>query len=75
MVLANLNEGFYKREVDIFTVRKLFGDLRRNKALELFVVKKLVVVSKSKDKWKNVEFTGGLTLEIDKSENAVSTLL
>jgi len=49
--------------------------LRRNKALELFIVKKLVVVSKSENEWQNVEFTGGIALEIDKSENAVSTLL
>lgn len=73
--MTDLNKGFYKREVDIFTVRKLFGDLRRNKALKLFVVKKLVVVSKSENEWKNVEFTGGFALEIYKSENAVSTLL
>lgn len=73
--MTDLNERFNKREVDIFTVRKLFGDLGTDEALELFVVKKLVVVSKSENEWQNVEFTVRFALEIYKSENAVFALL
>ena len=75
MVLPNLNEGFNKAEIDIFTVRKLFADLRTDEALELIVVKKLVVVGKPENEWQNIEFTIRFALEIYKSQNTVSALL